>query len=63
MTQSFQSGGRPGRVPTDAFAKVFESVDLSLYDLFRPRFNVTETWSYVIPFRTFLYFGFELRAA
>jgi SAM-dependent methyltransferase len=31
-----------------------------LYELFRPRFDVTETWSYVVPFRTYLYFGFEL---
>ena len=35
----------------------------ALYDLFRPRFDVSETWSYVVPFRTYLYFGFELRAA
>lgn len=33
----------------------------SLYELFRPRFELTETWSYVVPFRTYLYFGFELR--
>ncbi len=33
----------------------------SLYDLFRPSFEVVETWSYVVPFRTYLYFGFELR--
>ena len=39
MTQNFQRGGRPGRIPTDAFAKVFESVDLSLYDLFRANFQ------------------------
>ncbi len=32
-----------------------------LYDLFRPSFEVTQTWSYVVPFRTYLYFGFELR--
>jgi Methyltransferase domain len=32
----------------------------ALYELFRPRFEVTETWSYVVPFRTYLYFGFEL---
>ena len=32
----------------------------SLYELFRPRFEVTETWSYVVPFRTYLYFGFAL---
>ena len=38
MTQSFQQGGRPGRIPTDALAKVFESVDLSLYDLYRATF-------------------------
>jgi SAM-dependent methyltransferase len=35
----------------------------ALYDLFRSRFHVTETWSYVVRFRTFLYFGFELRPA
>jgi hypothetical protein len=35
MTQSFQPGGRPGRVPTDAMAKVFDSVDISLFDLAR----------------------------
>jgi SAM-dependent methyltransferase len=35
----------------------------ALYNLFRPRFEVRETWSYVVPFRTYLYFGFELRAA
>lgn len=40
--------GEPSRRPED------------LYDLFRPRFRVTETWSYVVPFRTYLYFGFEL---
>jgi hypothetical protein len=34
-----------------------------LYDLFRPGFQVTETWSYVVPFRTYLYFGFELTPA
>jgi len=33
----------------------------SLYDLLRPRFEVAETWTYVVPFRTFRYFGFELR--
>jgi SAM-dependent methyltransferase len=33
-----------------------------LYELFRPRFAVRETWSYVVPFRTYLYFGFELTA-
>ena len=32
----------------------------SLYELFRPRFAVTETWTYLVPFRTFRYFGFEL---
>lgn len=35
MTQSFQPGGRPGRVPTDAFATVFENLDISLFDLAR----------------------------
>ncbi|MEJ2814824.1 MULTISPECIES: hypothetical protein [unclassified Caulobacter] len=38
MTQSFQQGGRPGRIPTDALAKVFENLDLSLYDLYRANF-------------------------
>jgi SAM-dependent methyltransferase len=33
----------------------------ALYDLFRPDFEVRETWSYVVPFRTYLYFGFELK--
>jgi hypothetical protein len=32
---TFQPGGRPGRVPTDAMAKVFDSVDISLFDLAR----------------------------
>ena len=35
MTQSFQPGGRPGRIPTDAMAKVFENLDISLFDLAR----------------------------
>ena len=35
MTQSFQPGGRPGRVPADADAAVFENVDISLFDLYR----------------------------
>ncbi len=35
MTQSFQQGGRPGRIPTDAMAKVFDNVDISLFDLAR----------------------------
>ncbi|MBO9557747.1 MAG: hypothetical protein J7515_04060 [Caulobacter sp.] len=35
MIQSFQPGGRPGRIPTDALAKVFEDVDISLFDLAR----------------------------
>ena len=43
--------GEPSRQPDE------------LYDLFRPGFEVTQTWSYVVPFRTYLYFGFELRAA
>jgi SAM-dependent methyltransferase len=34
-----------------------------LYALFPPGFEVRQTWSYVVPFRTYLYFGFELRAA
>lgn len=32
-----------------------------LYRLFPPEFEVVQTWSYVVPFRTYLYFGFELR--
>jgi hypothetical protein len=39
MTQSFQIGGRPGRIPTDAHAAVFENLDISLYDLFRAVFR------------------------
>jgi hypothetical protein len=35
MTQSFQPGGRRGRVPTNADAAVFENVDISLFDLYR----------------------------
>jgi hypothetical protein len=35
----------------------------ALYDLFRPDFEISDTWSYVVPFRTYLYFGFELRPA
>ncbi len=41
--------GEPSRQPEE------------LYGLFRPDFEVIETWSYVVPFRTYLYFGFELR--
>jgi SAM-dependent methyltransferase len=32
-----------------------------LYALFPPGFEIEQTWSYVVPFRTYLYFGFELR--
>lgn len=35
MTQPFQPGGREDRVPVDAFAKSFENVDISLFDLYR----------------------------
>jgi SAM-dependent methyltransferase len=42
--------GEPSREPDE------------LYDLFRPAFEVTQTWSYRVPFRTYLYFGFELIA-
>ncbi len=35
MAGSFQPGGRPGRIPTDADAKLFENVDISLFDLYR----------------------------
>lgn len=34
-----------------------------LFELFRPRFDVTETWSYDNRFRTFHVFGFELTPA
>jgi SAM-dependent methyltransferase len=43
--------GEPSREPDE------------LYDLFPSSFEVTQTWSYVVPFRTYLYFGFELRPA
>jgi SAM-dependent methyltransferase len=43
--------GEPSREPDE------------LYDLFRPAFEVTQTWSYRVPFRTYLYFGFELTGA
>jgi SAM-dependent methyltransferase len=43
--------GEPSRRPED------------LYDLLRPGFQVAQTWSYVVPFRTYLYFGFELTPA
>ncbi len=33
--QSFQPGGRLGRIPTDAMAKTFENLDISLFDLYR----------------------------
>jgi uncharacterized protein YjbI with pentapeptide repeats len=36
--QSFQPGGRPGRIPTDPMARVFENVDISLFDLYRNSF-------------------------
>jgi hypothetical protein len=39
MTQSFQIGGRPGRIPTDPAAALFENLDISLYDLFRANFQ------------------------
>jgi SAM-dependent methyltransferase len=31
-----------------------------LYELFRPRFNASQSWTYVVPFRTGRLFGFEL---
>jgi SAM-dependent methyltransferase len=34
-----------------------------LYELFRPRFEVAERWSYLVPLRTFRLFGFELKPA
>jgi SAM-dependent methyltransferase len=40
--------GEPSREPDE------------LYELFAPDFEVTETWRYVVPLRTYLYFGFEL---
>ncbi|MBI1682084.1 hypothetical protein [Caulobacter hibisci] len=50
MTQTFQAGGRPGRTPTDAFAKTFENVDVSLFDLYRAHLQKGQT---VIEGRTF----------
>jgi hypothetical protein len=41
--------GEPSRQPDE------------LYALFPPGLEVVQTWSYVVPFRTYLYFGFELR--
>ena len=35
MMGSFQPGGRPGRIPTDHDATVFEGLDISLFDLHR----------------------------
>ena len=48
--KSFQPGGRPGRIPTDAMAKTFENVDISLFDLYRAGFWAGEP---VIKDRTF----------
>lgn len=53
------------------FSGVFRRLDYGsptrepeeLYALFRPRFEVTEKWSYVVRFGTFLLFGFELKRA
>jgi hypothetical protein len=53
------------------FAGVFQRLDYGsptrepdeLYELFKPRFEVTEEWSYEVRFGTFLLFGFELRPA
>ena len=42
MTASFQPGGRAGRTPTDARAKLFENVDISLFDLYRANLGVGE---------------------
>jgi hypothetical protein len=50
MTQSFQIGGRPGRIPTDPAAEVFENLDISLYDLFRAN---TQTGKALLSGRTF----------
>jgi cyclopropane fatty-acyl-phospholipid synthase-like methyltransferase len=55
-------------VTTGPFRKLFTKLDAgqpdrpreALYDLLRPDFELTETWSYVVPFRTYLYFGFEV---
>jgi SAM-dependent methyltransferase len=68
---------RPGRmvftdgVATGPLKRVLVSLDEGepsrrreeLYALFHSGFQVTETWSYVVPFRTYLYFGFELTPA
>jgi hypothetical protein len=35
MAGSFQPGGRPGRIPTDHQATLFEDLDISLFDLHR----------------------------
>jgi len=50
MTRSFQPGGRPGRVPTNADAAVFENLDISLFDLYR---TVMAKGQSVITGRTF----------
>jgi SAM-dependent methyltransferase len=77
LIERVQERVRPGRmVFTDgvAIGRLRETlVDLDegepkrhpeqLYALFRPAFEVIQTWSYVVPFRTYLYFGFELREA
>jgi hypothetical protein len=43
MTQGFQPGGRDGRTPIDPFAKTFENVDISLFDLFRAHIQAGQT--------------------
>ncbi|MBU4433781.1 MAG: hypothetical protein KKC14_05110 [Alphaproteobacteria bacterium] len=48
--KSFQPGGRPGRIPTDASAKTFENLDISLFDLYRANFRANEQ---VLSGRTF----------
>ncbi len=49
--QSFQPGGRPGRIPTDPMAQTFENVDVSLFDLYR---NCLWNGDRVIGGRTFI---------
>ena len=50
--QSFQPGGRPGRIPTDPMAKTFENVDISLFDLYRN--NLWNTGDQALSGRTFI---------
>jgi hypothetical protein len=58
MTQIFQIGGRPGRVPNDADATVFENLDISMFDLYR---TVMAKGQSVITGRTFRAAGSKVR--